>query len=132
MDEIRKYYQAFLVTGTANTEVLDTVGISPNGAGLTSTQAEPKTLLSILISTSVQVGNYLVVAIGQGTPVLIPDYVLHTVQASGTDAFRDTAARLVQVPCNIVIPEGETLRVGVRSGSTLSTINGAYVYAIGK
>jgi hypothetical protein len=124
------YYQAFSITGVANTETLDTTGISPNGAGLTSTQETVKTLKSILVSFSGRAGNFLVIAIGQRTPVIIPDYVLGTYAASGTDQYPHIAGPLTEVPVNIDIQVGETLYVGIRCGATNKNIIGSYVYTV--
>ena len=125
-------YQAFAITGVANTEVLDTTGIAPNGAGLTSTRDEPKTCLGLWVATTGQAGNYVVVAMGQKTPVVIPDYVLNTTEASGTNQYKQIAGGQTFIPLNIEIPEGETLRVGIRCGATNKDLYGTYQYQVGK
>lgn len=118
----QKYLQAFAVTGVANTDTLDSTG-------LTSTTEETKTVEKIIVTTSGQVGNTIRVWLEREKLAEIYDYNLDTVEASGSNMYKSTVKER-EIVLNVTIPVGQTLRVSINAGGTAKNIFGGYVYTI--
>lgn len=116
-----KLYQSFTVTGVANTTTYD--------SGITSTDSEHKTVDSVIVSTSGQIGNKIQVWLEREKKAEVFDYNLDTIEASGTATYKSTS-KLLQIPLGIDVPVGQTLKVAIECGGTLKTIYGSYVYQI--
>ena len=115
-------YQRFAVTGVANSLVLD-------ATGLASTVDQKITLKAIHVSTSVEISNTLEGWISQTRHLEIRDEVLPTVEASGTNQYRDTT-RQHRWEIERELAVGETFQIGILSGGTLSSVFGAYEYEV--
>ncbi len=116
------YYDEFSVTGTANTTVWD--------SGLTSTEAEKKHLVSILINVSGYQGNILRGILEREDIVKIRDYVLNTNANTGGTSTLYSTSKIVEIPVDMDIPVGQTFKIGIESGGTATNIQGAYKYKI--
>ncbi|GAH78539.1 unnamed protein product [marine sediment metagenome] len=115
-------YKSFSVTGIENKTVLD--------SGLSSTTAEPKKLVSVLLKVSGHIDNEIVGFLERESKLEIPDYLVITDEASGTDMFRSTN-RKIEIPIDKEIPVGQTWKIGLKCGATLKVLKGSYRYEIG-
>ncbi len=114
-------YQKFTVTGQANLTIYD--------GGITSTDAEKKKVISIIVSTSGQVGNDVQLWLEREKKADIPDFNLDTVEASGTNIYKSTN-KINELPVDLEIPVGQTLKVAIKCGGTLKSLYGAYKYEV--
>lgn len=119
--------QAFKVVGVANSRVLDTGAGYSGKAGLKASEAEPKALLYLLISSDETAGNVILGVIGQTEILQHYDYTLDTYQATGTTEFKSTTKERM-IPVNRVLSPSETFYVGINCGATATDIYGSYVY----
>lgn len=116
-----KLYQAYAVTGSANTTVYD--------SGITSTETEKKRVLSVLINVSNYAGNLVQGWLEREKKVDVYDYVLNTDNATGTNAYRSTS-KIIEIPLELDVPVGQTFKMAIKSGGTATNIQGAYKYEI--
>lgn len=116
------YFQEFSVTGSANTTVWDD--------GISSTEAEKKKLVSIIISVSDYKGNLVRVIKEREDIAKIYDYVLNTHANTGGTSTLYSTHKLIEIPVDIEIPVGQTIQIGIQSGATATNIFGAYKYEI--
>jgi len=115
------WHQGFRVTGVLNSTIFDT--------GLESTEKEAKTLLSILIQVSDYKGNDIEGWIEKGKVFDIPDKLIDTDIASGTDQYR-SGVRINEIPVNADLAIGERFKIAIRCGADATNLVGAYVYEI--
>lgn len=116
-----RFYKSFTVTGTANATVYDD--------GIASIEGETRHLISVIINVSGYAGNYIEGWMGTVKQVEIPDYLLNTDEASGTNQYRATN-KLIEIPIDKVLPMTEKFKVAIRCGATAKNIQGSYVYEI--
>lgn len=123
--------QAFKVVGVANSRVLDS-GVGYSGkAGLTASDAEPKTLLAVVLSSDETAGNIILGVQGQTEVIQVYDYTLDTYQASGTNQYKATTKEQ-RIAVNRKLKPGETFYVGIYCGSTATDLYGSYEYDDGQ
>lgn len=115
------YTRSFSVTGSANSSVYD--------AGVTSTEAEKKKLLSVLIDVSDYQDNIVEGWLEREKVVDIYDKVLSTSNATGTNIYRSTN-KVIEIPVNLDIPVGQTFKIAIKSGGTATNLRGAYKYQL--
>jgi len=101
-------YYSETVTGVANTEIL--------GKGVTSTEAEPKTVKEVYVIVSGRYGNYVRGYVERERLFSIEDYVFPL----ATDSFRFV------LDVNFDLPIGQTFSVGIACGGTASIIHVVY------
>lgn len=116
------YYKDFSVDGVANTETLDD--------GLTSTEAEPKRILSVYISVSGYQNNVIVGRIEREDILKIRDYVLDTYASTGSTNTQYSTTKLNEIKIEHDIPVGRTFKIGILCGGTATNIRGCYKYEI--
>mgnify|MGYP003133061583 CR=1 FL=1 len=116
-----KRTQAFTVTGSTNSQVLDT--------GIESTVAENIHLLGVYVSVSAYQGNELVGWISQTRYLQIEDYIIRTHTASGTDQYPVTTAR-DYIEVDVQLDIGQKFQIGINSGGTASDLYGAYLFMV--
>ena len=112
------YYKRFQVTGLANVTELDD--------GLVSLVEEPYHINAILITIDEPQDNVLEGWIGTERVLEIPDYVLDN-QAGLANNPRSTT-KLTRIPVDLDIPPGQIFKVGIRCGTAVTIIYGAYEY----
>jgi hypothetical protein len=110
----RIVYYSETVTGTTNTEVL--------GNGITSTEAEPKTIKEIIITVSARQGNRVRGYVERERMIDIIDQVCQT----RTDAFR------LPLTLDLELPVGHTFKVGIACGGTATNVDVVYKCEIAK
>lgn len=118
-----KRYQTFSVTGVANKTVDDT--------GLESTQAEPKTIKAIHITTSGQAGNWVEVWLEQERLASVIDYLVHTYASAGSTNVQMATNYLTKLELDHSLPVGQRLKVSIKCGATLKVLHGMYEYELG-
>jgi len=116
------FYQEFHVVGVVNSTVLD--------AGLFSTDVEPKRIDAVLIDVSAYQGDHIEGWIGNILVLAIPDFVVNTRLAAGAaDAYASTT-KIVRIPVQLDVPQGQIFKIGIRCGAVAITIDGAYEYTV--
>lgn len=108
-----KLYQKISVTGVINTVVW--------GTGLTSSREEHKHLDALLLVASSHNDNEVLGYIERQRIVGLSDHLLPATVSSASD-------RLARIEVDQDIPVGQTFKAGVDSGSTATSIYGAYEY----
>lgn len=116
------YYKSFNVNGTINQTELD--------GGLVSTVEEPKKLKEIIINSSAHEGNIIEGWIGTNRVLTIYDYNCDTQELTGADTFPISTTKLTRLPVDILIPKGQSFKIGINCGGTACNIFGAYAYEI--
>ena len=119
--------QAFKVVGTASTRVLDSGAGHSGKAGLTASQAEPKTLLSVHLTVDEIIGNVIIGVVGQTEVFQEYDWHYDTNEADGTNQYRSTS-KMFNIEINRKLKDGETFYMGLVCGSTATDMYGSYVY----
>jgi hypothetical protein len=114
------YYKRFSVTGVANVTTLD--------AGLVSLVGEKYRVNAILITISTYLNNVLEGWIGTERVLEIPDYVLDTFELNAATFNSRSVTKLIRIPIEMDIPEGQIFKIGVRCGAVANDIYGAYEY----
>ena len=114
--------QYFKVTGATNTITYD--------AGLQSTAAEKKRLLSISIIAGGITDNQVQGYHERAKVFDIPDRLIDFEgDAYNTDAAKP-GARINEIEVGLEIPVGETFKVAIKCGAVLTEIWGTYNYEI--
>lgn len=108
---MRCYYSE-TITGVSNTVVY--------GSGLSSTEAEPKRVLNVMVVVSARNGNMVEGWIERERILQVYD-LLFPLQ---TDTFR------LNLPIELEIPIGKTFNFAVRSGATATTLYVTYEYEV--
>lgn len=116
------YYKAFRVTGAVNQIVWDD--------GLTSTEAEPKHLRGVYLTTSDWFGNLVKASIEREEVMSIYDFNIDSYNYLSTGNGARSTNKPYYFELNIDIPLGRTFRIGLQCGGTATTIYGVYVYEI--
>lgn len=114
-------YQKIAVTGVANSLTMDD--------GLESTEQERIHVLAVHVSTSAVEGNTVEGYVRQTQEIEVPDELLDTTEADGTNQYRSTG-KLRSLPLDRELAVGEKLQVGIRCGGTTSNLFGAYEYEL--
>ena len=114
------YYKQFTVTGVANVTTLD--------AGLVSLVAEKVRIDAILITVQDWQGNTIEGWIGTERILEIPDYIIDSDADLGAANFPVSTTKLIRIPIQHDIPEGQIFKIGIRCGATLGVIYGSYEY----
>ena len=113
------YYQELTVVGVINNTVLDD--------GLVSPMEKPRTIKAVLIDVDTHEGNVIEGWIGTERVMAVYDYVFSTrEEAVGFTALN--VNRIIRLPVDLPIPEGQIFKIGVRSGAAANTVFGAYEY----
>lgn len=115
-------YKAFKITGVANVETLDT--------GIQSSEAELKTVKSIILVVEAHIGNKVQVWLDQEKIGEVYDYAIVTLEASGTDMYKTVANRVLELEINVELSLGQTLQCGISCGGTDTDVYGSYRYEI--
>ena len=119
-----KYFQAFRITGVANTIVFDD--------GLKSTAAEPKRLIACHIQMDKHAGTddnevqgyHERAKVFEFPHKMIPDQLT-------ADTTMDSALpRFLVIPVDIDLPAGETFKAAIKCAATLVKVRGVYEYEI--
>jgi len=119
------YYKEFKVSGSANSTVWDT--------GISGTETEKKRIISIIITVSDYKGNLIKGTVERVEVLKIYDYNLDTFATSGSTNTVRSTDKIIEIPLDIELDQGETFKVGIECGSNATDIYGAYKYeAIGK
>lgn len=114
-------YQAFEVTGVANSLVLD--------SGLTSTVSQPLRVLGVVMATDERAGNDAEGWISQTRHLKIDDAVIDTTAASGTNQYQ-SISKINQWDIGRDLAAGEVFQLGIRCGGTATDLDGCYVYEV--
>lgn len=114
------YYKRFAVDGVANQTELD--------AGLVSLVIEKKHISAILISTTEYQNNVIEGWIGTERILEIPDLMIDTDDGLAQNA-RSTN-KMMRIPIEHDIPEGQIFKIGIRCGAAPTNIRGSYEYII--
>ncbi len=115
------WHQGFRITGGINQTIYDT--------GVESTEKEPKTLLSIMLQVSDYQSNDIEGWIEKSKTFNIPDKLLDTDIAAGTNQYR-SGMRSNEIPVNVDLAIGERFKVAIKCGASATNVVGAYVYEI--
>jgi len=107
-----KLYWSEEINGVANSTVM--------GEGLTSTEAEPKKLLAVIVTVSSKVGNYVEGWLERERKMNVIDYTLPT---------PDDYHKLV-LDVDEDIPVGRTWKAALRCGGTPTNAYVTYIYEI--
>lgn len=113
-------YKRFLVTGSANAEVLD--------AGIQSTEEQKKRLISVLLTVEGYAGNDIVGWKENNRMVRIPDYLLDTWSDSGGANTLYSTRKWQEIPIDYVLPVGKPFKIGISCGATAKNLYGVYKY----
>lgn len=117
-----KYFQAFRITGFANTITYD--------GGLKSTAAEPKKLVAVHVQMDKHAGtdDNEVQGYHERAKVFdIPEKLFPSEDT--TDVKSDVSEpRSKPVPVDLDIPVGETFKVAIKCAATLCNVRGVYEY----
>lgn len=113
-------YKDFAVTGTAN----DTEW----AAKLTSSEAEPKKLLGLLLHVSGYAGNKIILDFELKRLATLYDYHFNTEADLGAANFPYSTSKLHFIELEKDIPLGHSVQVGLACGATKKNLFGAYVY----
>ena len=105
-------YESERVVGVANTETF--------GTGITSTEAEPKTLAAVFITVSAREQNRIRLWLEREKILDVIDGVL---PLEG-DYFR------YEIPVDLEIPIGRTVKPAVLCGGTATDLNIAFKYEV--
>lgn len=113
------YYKELNVQGVVNVTTLDD--------GLVSPMENPRTIKAVLIDIDTHEGNVIEGWIGTERVMAVYDYVFSTrEEAVGFTALNTN--RIVRLPIDLPIPEGQIFKVGVRCGAAANLVSGAYEY----
>jgi len=115
-------YLKFAVNGQANTEVWD--------KGITSTEAEPKKILSVLVAVSDYQDNTFLAGIEREEILSAPDYILDTWSTTGTTNTPRSTTKRQEFRLDHTLEVGKTFAVGILCGATATNLRGVYVYEI--
>lgn len=119
-----KRYKSFTVTGVTNTTTWD--------AGIRSTEAEPKRILGVMVSTSRHIGNHVKGEVEREEVVDLLDYNLDTTEQLGTANVMRSTTKIGYIEIGVALLVGEEFRLGIACGGTASNLYGSYVYEITK
>jgi len=115
------YYKRFSVTGVINSTVLD--------AGLVSLVAEKIRIDAILVTCQDWQNNVIEGWIGTERILEIPDYLVDSDADLGAANFPVSTTKLIRIPIEHDIPEGQIFKIGIRCGATAGNIIGSYEYS---
>jgi len=116
------YYKRFAVDGVENDTVLDD--------GLVSLVIEKKRINAILIHCTEYQNNVIEGWIGTERILEIPDVVIDTYDGSPQN-LRSTT-KMIRIPIEMDIPEGQIFKIGLRCGAAATNIRGSYEYEVAK
>jgi len=117
-----KYFQAFRITGVANTITYDD--------GLKSTAAEPKRLAAVHIQMDAHAGtddNEIQGYHERAKVFDIPEKLFPSEDVADTSSDV-SEPRSKPVPVDLDIPVGETFKVAIKCAATAVNVRGAYEY----
>lgn len=112
--------QSFSVTGSANSTVEDT--------GLASTEAEHKHCKKVLVYLSGIVANKIQLWLEREKLAEYYDYHFATVESTGSTNVQKGSTLLHEIPVDVDIPVGQTLKVALQCGATAKNLFGSYVF----
>jgi len=116
------YYQRFNVTGDINDLVID--------IGLSSTAAEKKRLVSLIVNVSDYEDNVIELYVGREKVGDIYDKVFGTDATTGAANIQYAQNKLIELPIDLEIVVGEFFQIGIRCGGTATDLHGAYKFEI--
>jgi len=118
----QKLYKAFRITGVANAEMPDD--------GITSTEAEPKRVLELLLNVSGYQDNTVKAYVEREEVLSVPDYLLDTDANTGTTSTLYSTTKLNRFQINLELPVGQKFYAAHLCGATATNVRGVYVYEI--
>lgn len=116
------YYKRFAVTGIANTTVLD--------AGLVSLVGEKYHIKAVLITVDQYFNNIIEGWIGTQRVLEVPDYIFDTFDFTAATINCVSTTKIIRLPIELDIPEGQIFKIGLNCGANLSLLYGSYEYVI--
>jgi len=116
------YYQRFNVAGDINDLAID--------AGLTSTAAEKKRLVSLIVNVSDYEDNVIELYVEREKVGDIYDKVFCTDATTGAANIQYAQNKLIELPIDLEIVVGEFFQIGIRCGGTATDLHGAYKFEI--
>ena len=119
-----RQFQTFRVTGVANSTTYD--------AGLKSTTAEPKKLISVHLEMSAYAAtddNNVQLWHEKTLVSEFPEKSFRTELAAAT-ASTNVAGKRSEIPVDLDVPAGEIAQVAIKCGATATNIRGVYEYEI--
>jgi len=118
----QKLYKAFRITGVANAETPDD--------GITSTEAEPKRILELLVNVSGYQDNTVKAYVEREEVLSVPDYLLDTDADSGTTNTMRSTTKLNRFEINLELPIGQKFYAAHLCGPIATNLRGVYVYEL--
>jgi len=118
----QKLYKAFRITGVANAEAEDT--------GITSTEAEPKRILELMVNVSGYQDNTVRAYVEREEVLSVPDYLLDTDADTGTTNTLYSTTKLNRFQINLELPVGQRFYAAHLCGAVATNLRGVYVYEI--
>ena len=115
-------YQAFAITGAANSTVYD--------SGIESTQAEPKTIRAVWLHVSGWAGNRAELWRDQSREAQLYDYLVPTEESTGGANTQKVTNRVARFEFNLSLDIGETFKAALNCGATAKNLFGAYEYEV--
>lgn len=117
-----KYHKEFTVTGSANVTTFD--------AGLESTEAEKKKIVSVIINVSGYAGNVIEGWIDREKILGIYDYVINTEANDGDTNTPYSTNKILELEVDHELIVGQTFKIAIKCGGTAKNIQGAYKYEL--
>lgn len=111
-------FNPITITGVANDRTYDT--------GLSSSQAQPKTLHSVIVQVDEYEGNKLQGWLDTDKVFEIYDYNLDTREEGSTDKAGMSMNRLNEIEVGVKIPVGSQFLIALECGATANNFTGAY------
>ena len=118
------FRQKISITGVANTITYDD--------GLKSTEAEPKRLVEIELAVNNYKDNDIQGYHERQKVFDVPDRLVDMEEDGLSTNRAKPGARLTAIDVNLDIPVGETFKLAIKCGATVSDLKGCYVYEITK
>lgn len=116
------FYQAFRITGVANSIILD--------AGVGSTEGEKKRLLAINMVVDEHAGNNVQAYHERAKIMDIPDVLVDVEAAAFTTDISKPGARLNRLEVGLDIPVGEAYKAAIQCNATAADLIGFYEYEL--
>lgn len=116
------YFKLFRITGVANAVIYD--------EGLSSTQENPKRLLSVVVQVTGYAGNDVQGWFEREKIFDIPDKCVDTDVSAGSTNVQTSFNRLNEIEVGLDMPVGSTFKTAIRCGATNKDLIGAYRYEL--
>lgn len=116
------YFKPISITGVANKVTFDD--------GLESSKENPKRLLSVIVQTDEDKGNYVQGWWEREKVFDLIDELLDTSEAMDSTKPAKSFNRLNEIEVGYDIPVGSTFMVALSCGATTNNLRGAYRYEI--